>query len=85
LHSLASVEQLERLAGFYVEQHNTVMPHAAFDGQTPDDVFFGKFSTVEAKIQRERALALRQRLAENRRLRCSACPRPPPEARGRVA
>jgi putative transposase len=85
LHSLASVGQLDRLVGFYVEQHNKVMPHSAFDGQTPDEVFFGKFSIVEAKIQRDRARALRQRLAENRGVRCHVCPRPPPEAQGRAA
>ena len=51
----------------------------------PDEVFFGKLSAVEAKIQRDRARALRQRVAENRGLRCSACPRPPPEAQGRAA
>ena len=33
---------LRRLVGFYVQQHNAVMPHAAFEGQTPDEVFFGR-------------------------------------------
>ncbi len=35
LHSLESVESLRRLVDFYVRQHNEVMPHAAFEGQTP--------------------------------------------------
>jgi len=28
---------LERLLALYVEQHNTVAPHSAFAGQTPDE------------------------------------------------
>jgi len=37
LHSLESFEQLEPLIDFYVREHNTRMPHHAFDGQTPDE------------------------------------------------
>ena len=32
---------MRRLVEFYVDQHNSVMPHSAFQGQTPDGVFFG--------------------------------------------
>ena len=41
LHSLESIESLRRLVGFYVQQHNEMMPHAAFQGQTPDEMFYG--------------------------------------------
>ena len=41
LHGLDSIERLRGLVEFYVEQHNGVMPQAAFDGQTPDEMFFG--------------------------------------------
>jgi hypothetical protein len=30
-----------RLIPFYVKAHNEVAPHSAFQGQTPDEVFFG--------------------------------------------
>ena len=33
LHQLDTFAALERLVAFYVEQHNTVLPHAAFAGQ----------------------------------------------------
>jgi len=32
---------LRRLTKFYVDEHNRVLPHAAFDGQTPDEMYFG--------------------------------------------
>jgi len=40
LHSLDSLRQLEQLIDFDVNEHNTQMPHHAFDGQTPDEVYF---------------------------------------------
>jgi hypothetical protein len=41
LHSLDSVTTVRRLVGFYVDQHNRVLPHSAFHGQTPDEMYFG--------------------------------------------
>ncbi len=41
LHTLDSLAELERLTRWYVEQHNSVMPHFALDGQTPDEMYFG--------------------------------------------
>jgi putative transposase len=38
LHSLDSVPTVRRLVAFYVQEHNQVLPHSAFGGQTPDDV-----------------------------------------------
>ena len=35
LNSLDNVRVLEKLVGFHVEQHNSLMPHSAFRGQTP--------------------------------------------------
>jgi hypothetical protein len=36
LNQLDTVKNVEGLVGFYVDQHNSHMPHSAFDGQTPD-------------------------------------------------
>jgi len=36
LHSLDSVTTVRRLVEFYVQEHNRVLPHSAFRGQTPD-------------------------------------------------
>jgi hypothetical protein len=48
LSSLDSIERLRALVEFYVEQHNTQMPHAAFSGQTPDEVYFGTAANLSA-------------------------------------
>jgi hypothetical protein len=41
LHSLDSVTTVRRLVEFSVQQHNRVLPHSAFRGQTPDEMYFG--------------------------------------------
>ncbi len=41
LHSLDSFSAVEKFVACYIEQHNTVMPHRAFDGRTPNEVCFG--------------------------------------------
>jgi transposase InsO family protein len=41
LHSLDSSATVRRLVAFYVDQHNRVLPHSAFRGQTPDEMYFG--------------------------------------------
>ena len=40
LHSLDSIATIRRLVTFYVHQHNHVLPHSAFRGQTPDEMYF---------------------------------------------
>jgi hypothetical protein len=39
-HQLDSFVTLEKSIAFYVEQHNSVVPHSAFAGQTPDEMCF---------------------------------------------
>jgi hypothetical protein len=41
LHSLDSVTTVHRLVAFYVDEHNRVLPHSAFRGQMPDEMYFG--------------------------------------------
>ena len=41
LNQLDTLAAVERLVGFYVQRHNSVMPHSAFRGQSPDEVYFG--------------------------------------------
>ena len=38
LHNLDDMATLRRLIEFYVRAHNETMPHAAFNGQTPDEI-----------------------------------------------
>jgi putative transposase len=75
LHQLDSIAAVRRLTAFYVDQHNTVMPHSAFDGQTPDEMYFGRGDSVPVELSARRAEARRRRVMENRRIQCAACPR----------
>lgn len=58
---------------FYVAEYNATIPHSAFGGQTPDEVYFGKGEGVSAEHDVARAKARRRRLAENRAVRCDVC------------
>jgi putative transposase len=73
LNSLDSIERVRTLVGFYVEQHNTVMPHAAFSGQTPDEMYFGTAANLPAELAAARDLARAARLDTNRGLSCDRC------------
>jgi putative transposase len=73
LHSLDSLAALRRLIDFYVKAHNEVMPHAAFQGQTPDEVFFGIGDDIASKLAEARCMARDKRLTENRSAACGAC------------
>ncbi len=46
LHSLESFTQLGELIDAYVKEHNTRMPHHAFGGQTPNEVYFDQADRV---------------------------------------
>ena len=35
---------------FYVDEHNRVPPHAAFRGQTPDEMYFGTGEAIPAAL-----------------------------------
>jgi putative transposase len=50
LHSLDSVTTVRRLVEFYVQEHNRVLPHSAFRGQTPDEMYFGRGDAVPADV-----------------------------------
>ena len=73
LNSLDSIERLRTLVEFYVEQHNTQMPHAAFHGQTPDEMYFGTAANLPAELAAVRSKARAERLAANRAMTCDQC------------
>ena len=64
---------LRSLVDFYVTQHNTTMPHAAFNGATPDEVFSGAAGPLGARLVHARDLARQQRLQHNRSRSCETC------------
>jgi hypothetical protein len=74
LHSLDSVTTVRRLVAFYVDEHNRVLPHSAFRGQTPDEMYFGTGDRVPADLRSRAAAARRTRVEANRLASCETCP-----------
>jgi len=73
LNTLDSFAAVEKLVAFYVGQHNTTMPHAAFNGQTPDEVYYRTAPNLADELAERRRQARAERIAVNRRLTCSGC------------
>ena len=74
LHALDSAATVRRLVAFYVEEHNRVLPHSAFRGQTPDEMYFGTGGAVPVDLADRAAAARRARGAINRSASCAMCP-----------
>jgi hypothetical protein len=74
LHSLDSAATIRRLVAFYVHEHNHVLLHSAFRGQTPDEMYFGTGMAVPAELASRAAAARRARIKGNRSMSCAACP-----------
>ena len=79
LHALDSLAALRRLITFYVRAHNgrkrsfRVMPHSAFEGQTPDEAFFGIGDEVAKKLAKARKTARKKRMEADREAGCGVC------------
>jgi hypothetical protein len=74
LHPLDSVATIRRLVALYVHEHNHVLPHSAFRGQTPDEMYFGIGDAVPSDLRSRAAVARRARAAANRSASCQRCP-----------
>ncbi len=85
LHQLNDLATRKQLVEFYVAAHNAVMPHSAFKGQTPDEMYFGRGEAVPDELADRRKEARRRRLERNREVACSVCPRSSPAQKGDVA
>ncbi len=75
LNTLDTVKMLERLVAFYVEEHNTRLPHSAFRGQTPDEMYFGTGSSVPDNLSAAKQSARLTRMEVNRATTCPTCER----------
>ena len=73
LHALDSLAALRRLIEFYVKAHNEVIPHSAFQLQTPDEIFFGIGDEVSERLAQARASAREKRMKANRAVGCGVC------------
>jgi putative transposase len=69
-----SVATIRRLVTFYVHEHNHVLPHSAFRGQTPDEMYFGTGETVPGDLTSRATAARRARIEANRATSCRTCP-----------
>ena len=70
--TLDSITALRRFVDFYISEHNTVIPHNVFNGQTPVDVFCGHASDLQEQLASKRIAARDTRLHENHRTACGA-------------
>ena len=73
LNTLDSAEKVEKLVAFYVKEHNERLPHSAFRGQTPDEMYFEGGEGVPDALESRKKDARRKRLAMNRALSCAVC------------
>ena len=73
LHNLDNMATLRRLIEFYVRAHNETMPHAAFNGQTPDEMYFGHGEAVVIDLAAARVRARQERMKANRMATCGVC------------
>jgi len=73
LNTLDSVRAVEKLVAFYVQEHNARLPHSAFRGQTPDEMYFVTGGQVPAELEAARQQARQTRAEANRKRTCSAC------------
>jgi hypothetical protein len=60
-----------------VAAHNAQVPHSAFRGQTPDEMYSGTGEQVPVQIELAKRTALEARLNANRLLSCERCARVP--------
>jgi transposase InsO family protein len=73
LNTLDTVSTLETLVTFYVDEHNTQLPHSAFRGQTPDEMYFGTGNDIPAELEAARISARKSRIETNRNMSCKTC------------
>jgi hypothetical protein len=71
---LDNIVTVRKLVRWYVIQHNEVLSHAAFNGQTPDEMYFGRGDNVPDELSRRRDEARQSRREKNRQTVCSRCP-----------
>lgn len=54
-----------------MEEQDQRLPHSAFQGQTPDEMDFGRGGSVPDELESARKVARRERLELNRALSCA--------------
>ena len=73
LNTLDTVRAVKNLVSFYVQEHNSRLPHSAFRGQTPDEMYFKTGEDIPEKLEAARQEARRVRAEANRKQECDSC------------
>ena len=73
LNTLDTIATVRKLVEFYVQQHNEHVPHSAFEGQTPDEMYFATGADIPEKLMAAQLIARQARRAANLALSCSEC------------
>lgn len=73
LNQLDSLLTVTKLVTFYVDQHNKHLPHSAFKGQTPDEMYYSTGAEVPAQLEIAQTTARAARRETNLAVSCNAC------------
>ncbi len=73
LHSLDTIETVRKLVAFYVTEHSTQVPHYAFKGQTPDEMYFSTGADVPELLRNATLEAKKVRREANLDVSCNRC------------
>ena len=73
LNTLDTAASVGKLVAFYVDQHNSHLPHSAFKGQTPDEMYFGTGDDIPKTLEEAKLQARELRLKLNRERNCHVC------------
>ncbi len=73
LNTLDTVTAVENLVRFYIAEHNGVLPHSAFKGQTPDEMYFSTGDEVPDELDAAKEAARAERMEVNRARSCPVC------------
>ena len=72
-HALDTVSSVKKLVSFYVDEHNARIPHSAFRGQTPDEMYFGTGDHIPDDLHIAKKKARESRMEVNRSTSCPTC------------
>ena len=73
LNTLDTVTAVEKFVSFYIAEHNGAIPHSAFKGQTPDEMYFGTGDEVPEELEAAKVAARAERMEVNRARSCRKC------------
>ena len=73
LNTLDTAASVQKLVEFYVEQYNSQLPHSVFNGQTPDEMYFGTGDDIPKQLEAAKLAARKLRLKTYREVNCEVC------------